>query len=69
MGRDRSVEGLSGFVRISATRMATDYVRVYNSLLALTNVNLVPNQAEPLQTTAGEFANEPPTTPCRRKSV
>ena len=45
--------------RFTATRMANDYVRVYNSLLARTNAKLVPNQAEPLQTTAAEFANEP----------
>ena len=44
--------------RFSCPRMANDYVRVYNSLLARTNVKLVPNQAEPLQTTAAEFANE-----------
>ena len=45
--------------RFTATRMANDYVRVYNSLLALTNLKRVPNQAEPGQTTAAEFANEP----------
>ena len=44
--------------RFTATRMANDYVRVYNSLLARTNVKLAPNQAKPLQTTAAEFANE-----------
>jgi hypothetical protein len=48
--------------RFTATRMANDYVRVYNSLLARTNV-LVPNQADPMQTTAAELANE------RSKSV
>ena len=35
--------------RFTATRMANDYVRVYKSLLARTNVKLVPNQAEPAQ--------------------
>jgi glycosyltransferase involved in cell wall biosynthesis len=45
--------------RFSATRMANEYVRVYNSLLVRTNVKLVPDQAEPLHTTAAELANEP----------
>jgi glycosyltransferase involved in cell wall biosynthesis len=48
--------------RFTAARMANDYVRVYNSLLARTNV-LVPNQADPVQTTAAERAYE------RSKSV
>jgi hypothetical protein len=38
--------------------MAKDYVRVYNSVTRA-NVKLVPNQAEPLHTTAAELANEP----------
>ena len=49
--------------RFTATRMANDYVRVYDSLLARTNVKLVPNQAEPAHTTVAELANE------RSKSV
>ena len=48
--------------RFTAARMANDYVRVYNSLLARTNV-LVPNQVVPVQPTAAELANE------RSKSV
>jgi glycosyltransferase involved in cell wall biosynthesis len=48
--------------RFTAARMANDYMRVYNSLLARTNV-LVANQADPVQTTAAELANE------RSKSV
>ena len=38
--------------RFTATRMANDYVRVYNSLLARANVKLLSKQAEPLRTTA-----------------
>ncbi len=34
--------------RFTATRMANDYLRVYNSLLARLNVKLVPDQVEPL---------------------
>ena len=45
--------------RFTATRMAKDYMRVYNSLLAQANVKLVPNQAQPLHATAAELANEP----------
>jgi glycosyltransferase involved in cell wall biosynthesis len=45
--------------RFTATRMANDYVRVYDSLLARSNVKLVPNQAEPLHSTAAELANKP----------
>ena len=45
--------------RFTATRMAKDYMRVYNSLLARANVKLVPNQAEPPHATAAELANEP----------
>jgi glycosyltransferase involved in cell wall biosynthesis len=45
--------------RFTATRMAKDYVRVYDSLLTRANVKLVPIQAEPLHTTAAELANEP----------
>jgi glycosyltransferase involved in cell wall biosynthesis len=48
--------------RFTAARMANDYVRVYNSLLARTNV-LVPNQTDAPTTTAAELANE------RSKSV
>ena len=39
--------------RFTATRMAKDYMRVYNSLLARANVKLVPNQAEPLHARRG----------------
>ncbi len=45
--------------RFTATRMANDYVRVYNSLLAKVNVKLVPNQAEALHLATPELANEP----------
>ena len=45
--------------RFTATRMANDYVRVYVSLLARTNVKLVPNQAEPLHANAAQLANGP----------
>jgi glycosyltransferase involved in cell wall biosynthesis len=48
--------------RFTAARMANDYVRVYNSLLARTNA-LVPNQTDALTTTAAELVNE------RRESV
>jgi hypothetical protein len=44
--------------RFTATRMANDYVRVYDSLLARSNVKLVPNQVEPMHTPT-ELANEP----------
>jgi glycosyltransferase involved in cell wall biosynthesis len=43
--------------RFTATRMADDYVRVYNSLLTRANVKLVPSQAEPLHKTAAELAD------------
>ena len=45
--------------RFTATRMAKDYLRVYKSLLARSNVKLVPDQVEPLHTTATQLANEP----------
>ena len=45
--------------RFTATRMAKDYVRVYDSLLTRANVKLVSIQAEPLHTAAAELANEP----------
>ena len=45
--------------RFTATRMAKDYTRVYNLLLARANVKLVPNQAKPPHATASELANEP----------
>ena len=44
--------------RFTATRMASDYVRVYNSLLTRANVTLVPNQTEPLHTTVAELAKK-----------
>jgi glycosyltransferase involved in cell wall biosynthesis len=58
MALDRRVVRERFEQRFTATRMGNDYVRVYNSLLARANVKLVPNQAEPLHMTAGEFANE-----------
>ena len=45
--------------RFTATRMANDYLRVYNSLLARADVKLLPKQAEPLHATAAELASEP----------
>ena len=45
--------------RFTATRMAKDYMRVYNSLLARADVKLVPSQAEPPHATAAKLANEP----------
>ena len=44
--------------RFTATRMAKDYLRVYKSLLARSNVKLVPDQVEPMHTPT-ELANEP----------
>jgi glycosyltransferase involved in cell wall biosynthesis len=44
--------------RFTATRMANDYVRVYNSLLTRADAKLVPNQAERLHTTAAVLGNE-----------
>src|SRR3974390_3152934 len=48
--------------RFTATRMAKDYVRVYNSLLARESAKLVPEQAEVLHLTAVKFAKESRTT-------
>ena len=45
--------------RFTAARMASDYVRVYKSLLARADVRPLSEQAEPLHTTAAELANEP----------
>jgi glycosyltransferase involved in cell wall biosynthesis len=45
--------------RFTAERMATDYVRVYRSLLARANVKVLSRQGEPVHTTAAELANEP----------
>jgi glycosyltransferase involved in cell wall biosynthesis len=58
LGLDRRAVRWRFEERFTATRMANNYVRVYDSLLA-TNVKLVPNQAEPLHTTAAQLANEP----------
>ena len=44
--------------RFTATRMAKDYVQAYKSLLARSNVKLVPDQVELLHTPT-ELANEP----------
>jgi glycosyltransferase involved in cell wall biosynthesis len=60
---DRRAVRLRFEERFTATRMANDYVKVYNLLLARANVNLVPNQADALPTTAAELADE------RRESV
>ncbi len=45
--------------RFTATRMANDYVRVYNFLLARADLKLLSKQPEPVHTTAAELANEP----------
>ena len=45
--------------RFTAARMASDYVRVYKSLLSRAEVKLLSPQAEPVHTTAAELANEP----------
>jgi hypothetical protein len=44
--------------RFTATRMAKDYLRVYKSLLARSNVKLVPDPVEPMHTPT-ELDNEP----------
>ncbi len=44
--------------RFTATRMANDYLRVYNTLLTRANVKLVSNQAEFLPAAAKELADE-----------
>jgi glycosyltransferase involved in cell wall biosynthesis len=43
--------------RFTATRMAKDYVRVYNSLLGRANVKSI--QAEPQRATLADFAKQP----------
>ena len=48
--------------RFTAVRMANDYLRVYNSLLARESAKLVPEQAEVLHLTAVKFAKESRTT-------
>jgi glycosyltransferase involved in cell wall biosynthesis len=45
--------------RFTAARMASDYVRVYKSILARADMRVLAEQAEPLHTTAAELANEP----------
>jgi hypothetical protein len=45
--------------RFTATRMANDYVRVYNALLTREHAELVANQVEPLFETAAEPTAEP----------
>ena len=45
--------------RFTATRMAKDYVQVYKSLLARSDVKLVPSLAETLHTAPAELADEP----------
>ena len=45
--------------RFTAARMASDYVRVYKSLLARADMRLLSEQAEAVHTTAAELANEP----------
>jgi len=44
--------------RFTAVRMANDYLRVYNSLLARESAKLVPEQAEVLHLAAAELAKE-----------
>jgi len=44
--------------RFTAVRMANDYLRVYNSLLARESAKLVPEQAEVLHLTATDLAKE-----------
>ena len=45
--------------RFTAARMANEYVRVYNSLLARADAKLLSKQPEPLHVTAAELAAEP----------
>jgi hypothetical protein len=45
--------------RFTATRMANDYVRVYNALLTQEHAKLVTNQVNPLFETAAEPTAEP----------
>jgi glycosyltransferase involved in cell wall biosynthesis len=45
--------------RFTATRMANDYLQVYNSLLAQLNANLASDKAELVPTIVAELANEP----------
>ena len=45
--------------RFTAARMASDYVRVYKSLLTRADMRLLSEQAEAVHTTAAELANEP----------
>jgi glycosyltransferase involved in cell wall biosynthesis len=59
MALDRRVVRQRFEERFTATRMANDYVRVYNWLLARADAMLVPNQAEPLHTAAAELGNVP----------
>lgn len=40
-----------------SARMAKDHVRVYNSLLTQAKVDLVPNQAEPLNAAVAKLAH------------
>ncbi len=42
--------------RFTATRMANDYLCVYNSLLERASVQLAPNQAEPMHSAVAELA-------------
>jgi len=59
MGLDRRAVRRRFEERFTAMRMAKDYVRVYKSLLARSNVKLVPSLAETLHTSPAELANEP----------
>jgi glycosyltransferase involved in cell wall biosynthesis len=59
MGLDRRAVRRRFEQRFTATRMANDYVRVYKSLLARTNVQLIPSLAETLHMAPAELANEP----------
>jgi glycosyltransferase involved in cell wall biosynthesis len=59
MGLDRRAVRRRFEERFTATRMAKDYLQVYKSLLARSNVKVVASQAAPLHATTAEFANEP----------
>src|SRR5512143_1327993 len=59
MGLDRRAVRRRFEERFTATRMAKDYVQVYRSLLARSNVKLVPSLAETLHTPPADFTDEP----------
>jgi glycosyltransferase involved in cell wall biosynthesis len=59
MGLDRRAVRRRFEERFTATRMAKDYVRVYKSLLARSNVKLVPSLAETVHMAPAELPDEP----------